>query len=121
MLALACATTYAVVLVVPYYVNGMDQFPLEDVAIGYHDPKDLWPYDTGLAYFFEMGGLLIVRFGVLAVLTALVWSVVLLVRYRTSLGSFRRGALRLAVVVALATLVWRASTFGQALTRWWLD
>ncbi len=77
--------------------------------------------DTGLAYFFGMGGLLMVRLGVVAVLTALVWSVVLLVRERARLGWFRRSALLLALVVALATLVWRASTFGQALTRWWLD
>jgi hypothetical protein len=121
VLALGCAAAYAVIFVVPYYVNVMDRFPLEDVAIGYHDPKDLWPYDTGLAYFFGMGGLLMVRLGVVAVLTALVWSVTLLVRHRAHLGGLRRGALVLAAGVAVGTLVWRASTFGQALTRWWLD
>ncbi len=47
VMALGCATTYALVFVVPYYVNGLDRFPLEDVAAGYHDPKDLWPTTPG--------------------------------------------------------------------------
>src|SRR5262245_42927252 len=121
VLALACAAAYALFFVVPYYVNGLDQYPLADVAIGYHDPKDLWPYDTGYARLFALGGYLMVQMGVVLVLTALVWSLVLLARHRGALGRQRRVALVVSVTLAVVTLVWRASTFGQSLISWWLD
>jgi hypothetical protein len=47
ILVLACATAYGLFFVVPYYVNDLDQFPLEDVAGGAHDPSALWPYRDG--------------------------------------------------------------------------
>ncbi len=121
VLALACAAAYALFFVVPYYVNGLDRYPLEDVAGGYHDPKDLWPHDTAYERFIDMGAYLTVLMGVVLVLTALVWSLVLLVRHRATLGWSRRVPLLLAVAVALGTLGWRMSTFGQSLTAWWLD
>jgi hypothetical protein len=77
--------------VLPYYANDLDRFPLADVAIGYPDPRDLWPYDTALG-----GGPLMPRpAGPCGVLMAL--------------------------AVALGILVWLLSPFGVALMQWWLD
>ncbi len=50
---------YALLVVLPYHVNDLDRFPLGDVAIGYHDPKDLWP--TTIPYvggWLHLGGVL---------------------------------------------------------------
>ena len=47
ILVLLCTTAYGLFFVLPYYVNDLDQFPLEEVASGAHDPKDLWPYEAG--------------------------------------------------------------------------
>jgi hypothetical protein len=42
-LVLLRAIAYGVAFVLPYYANGLDRYPLADVAIGYHDPKNLGP------------------------------------------------------------------------------
>ncbi|MGY1607248.1 MULTISPECIES: hypothetical protein [unclassified Geodermatophilus] len=42
-LAIASVAAYATLVVLPYFVNDLDRFPLAEVGGGYHDPKDLWP------------------------------------------------------------------------------
>jgi hypothetical protein len=121
VLALCCATAYGVFLVLPYYVNNLDAFPLEDVAAGYHDPKDLWPLNNTLGgIVFGVGGLMTVLFGPAVTLGALSWALVGLWRTRAADWRFRVMPL-VAVAVALGTLVWLVSPFGAALTKWWLD
>lgn len=120
-LALGCAAAYGVFLVLPYYVNNLDAFPLEDVAAGYHDPKDLWPLDTTLGgIVFGVGGLLAVLFGPAVTVGALSWALVGLWRDRAADGRFC-GVSLVAVAVALGTLVWLVLPFGAALVKWRLD
>ncbi len=47
ILVLVCGAAYGLFFVVPYYVNDLDQFPLQEVAGGAHDPSALWPYRDG--------------------------------------------------------------------------
>lgn len=121
LLALGCAAAYGVFLVLPYYVNNLDSFPLEDVAGGYHDPKDLWPLDTALGgIVFGVGGLMAVLFGPYVTLGALSWALVGLWRDRAADWRFR-GTSLVAVVVAVGTLIWLVLPFGAALVKWRLD
>ncbi|HSE47070.1 MAG TPA: hypothetical protein VLA89_17260, partial [Gemmatimonadales bacterium] len=121
VLALGCAAAYGVFLVLPYYVNNLDAFPLEDVAAGYHDPKDLWPLNTTLdGIVFGVGGLMTVLFGPAVTLGALSWALAELWRDRAAEWRFR-GMSLVAVVVALGTLVWLVLPFGAALMKWRLD
>jgi hypothetical protein len=121
VLALGCATAYGVFLVLPYYVNDLDAFPLEDVAGGYHDPKDLWPLNNTLGgVVFGFGGVMTVLFGPAVTLGALSWALVGLGRNRAAGWRFR-GVSLVAVVVALGTLAWLVSPFGAALMTWRLD
>lgn len=110
-------------VLVPYYVNDLHQFPLQDVAGGYHDPKDLWPYDSGGpawalvrlgAFFAVMLG------GVVAAMSALAGSVVL-VASRRSAGAGQRALIATATAVAAAFAVVWFSPFGQAMRAWTLD
>ena len=121
VLALGCTAAYGVFLVLPYYVNNLDAFPLEDVAAGYHDPKDLWPLDTTFGgIVFGAAGLMTVLLGPAVTLGALSWALVGLWRDRAADWRFR-GMSLVAVVVALGTLVWLVSPFGAALMKWQLD
>lgn len=109
---LLCAVAYGVAFVLPYFANGLDRYPLADVAIGYHDPKDLWPRDVpGWGYAADWVGLLTLTSG---------WLVTALAIGRAAFR--RRGWLDLAaVVLGLALLVAVFSPFGLALQSWWLD
>lgn len=121
MLALGCATAYGVFLVLPYYVNNLDAFPLEDVAAGYHDPKELWPINNTLGgVVFGFGGLVTVLFGPAVTLGALSWALVEIWRNRAA-GWRIWGMSLIAAVIALGTLVLLVSPFGAALTKWRLD
>lgn len=111
-LVLLCAVDYGVAFVLPYFAIGLDRHPLADVAIGYHDPKDLWPYNVpGWGYAAGWLGLLTLSCGWLVTALAIGWA------------AFRRRGLldSAAVVLGLALLVGVFLPFGLALQSWWLD
>jgi hypothetical protein len=58
--ALTAALALAVFVVLPFYANGLQHLPLEEVSGGAHDPKDLWPVTGGsaLAGLFRLAGML---------------------------------------------------------------
>jgi len=120
-LALAAPAGYGLFFVLPYYVNHLDRFPLEEVASGYHDPKDLWPRDTALGGLATLGGLLTMVVGPLVVLGVLAWVPYQLVMRRRDLGLRGVVVLLLAASVAVSTTVWATSPFAEALMGWWLD
>ena len=121
-ITLGCAAAYAVLFVLPYYVNDLDRFPLEEVASRYHDPKDLGPYDIALGGFvFRLGGLMTLVFGPAVALGALAWALVRLWGDRSNHDLRGRAALLMAVAGALGILIWLLSPFGAALRQWWLD
>jgi hypothetical protein len=121
VLAVGCALSYAVVLVLPYYVNDLDRYPLAEVASGAHDPKDLWPYTHWYGSFFALGGLATVGFGPLFAGGALVWALFDLWVLRRDRDVAGKVLVILAVVVTVGTLVWLRTSFASALVAWWLD
>ena len=107
--------------VLPYYVNHLDRFPLEEVAMGYHDPKDLWPRNTALGGLATLGGLLTMIGGPMIVLGVLTRVPYQLVARRRDLRVRGVVVLLLAATVAVMTMVWATSPFAEALMGWWLD
>jgi hypothetical protein len=120
-LALATAAGYALFFVLPYYVNHLDRFPLDEVAAGAHDPKDLWPHGTAVGAVGGLGGVLWLVLGPPAIFVVFGWVPVLLVLRRHELGRRGVAVLLLAATVAAVTLAWLGSPFAGALIRWWLD
>ena len=120
-LALAAAAGYAVFFVLPYYVNHLDRFPLDEVAMGSHDPKGLWPRTTAVGGLFGLGGAVVLVLGPPAIFVVFGWVPVLLVLRRHELGRRGVAVLLLAVAVAAGTLAWLGSPFAGALVQWWLD
>ena len=91
---LAVAAGYAVFFVLPYFVNGLYRYPIEDVAVGYHDPKELWPFDTAWGFVAGLGGLVTLGLGPLVTLGAASGAVILLWRDRAVLDGRGRDASR---------------------------
>jgi hypothetical protein len=121
LLAVACAGAYAVFFALPYYVNELDRFPLEEVAMGYHDPKDLWPHAQGGWASFRLAGMATFFLGPALALATLAWAVVR-TRQGIMAGDLRRTAPALvAAAVAIGTIGWLFSPFGRALMSWFLD
>lgn len=120
-LAVGCAAAYAVFLVLPYYVNDLQRFPLSEVAVGYHDPKDLWPHSTALGPVFAFGGFFTLTLAPFVAFCTLAWAVVTLVVARAAHGWRERTSLFVAATVSLGTLAWLTTPFAEALMGWFLD
>lgn len=120
-LAVSCAASYAVFLVLPYYVNDLDRFPLAEVALGAHDPKDLWPYGTRLGPVFGIGSLFALSLAPLLASGTVIWSAWQFWLHRHTSTWWTRGVLGVAALVASTTVSWLASPFGSSLITWRLD
>jgi hypothetical protein len=107
--------------VLPYYANDLDRLPLDRVTMGYHDPKDLWPYDTAVGGLLHLGGFLTLTLGPGVTLGALVWVLYALWRDRTRHTLRDRAVLLLAAAVSIGTMAWLATPFAGALIQWFLD
>lgn len=120
--ALACAGAYAAFFVLPYYANGLDRFPLADLATGTHDPRVLWPHDQGTGWAsFRRAGMATFFVGPAVALGTLAWAAVR-TRQGIALGDMRRTAPALvAASLSLGTIAWLFSPFGRALMTWFLD
>ena len=121
VVAVGCAAAYAIFFVLPYYANELQRFPLADVAVGYHDPKDLWPHAEGGWASFRLAGMATFLLGPALTLATLAWAVVR-TRQGIAAGDLRRTAPALvAAAVAIGTIGWLFSPFGRALMSWFLD
>lgn len=121
VLALGIAAAYAVFFAVPYYVNDLSQFPLDEVAGGAHDPKELWPFNTVVGGPFQLGAYLTMGLGPFLATAAGVWAVLNIWSDRM-VEDVRRIAMGiLTVAFAGASFAWIASPVGGALIGWMLD
>ena len=109
-------------VLLPYYVNGLHDLPLEEVAGGAHDPKDLWPH--GFA-----GGLAQLAGFVSLALTPLALAFIGLGSAAAGIaglltGEIRRTAAATMIVLTVACALGLAWFFGDtsaALTTWRMD
>jgi hypothetical protein len=123
ILVFVVGATYGLFLVLPYYVNDLDQLPLDEVASGAHDPKDLWPYRDGgaLSVIWTFGALFAFMLGPFILLAAPLWAAVLMWRDRRTLRVREWCALAMATLCGVALIAELASPFHDALVNWWLD
>ncbi|SFP85915.1 hypothetical protein SAMN05660464_4487 [Geodermatophilus dictyosporus] len=121
-LSVVAVAVYGLLVVVPYFVNGLDRFPLADVAVGYHDPKDLWP--TTIPYvggWLHLAGMLAMGLAPMTLVSVAlvcglssVWAVV---RRAWSVS-----AVHAVVAVACgAATTWFSTPFAEALAGWQMD
>lgn len=116
------AAAYAVFFALPYYMNDLDQFPLEEVAGGQHDPKDLWPFNrVRTGGVFMLGAYFTMALSPFVAAGAAMWAG-LDIWHSAKVRDVRRMVLGiLAVAFAGITWAWLASPLGGALIGWMLD
>lgn len=121
-LAVLATLPYLVGVLLPYYVNDLHLLPLDEVASGRHDPKDLWPqgFVGGLA---QLAGFFSLALTPLALTFIGVGSAALGIAGLVT-GQLRRapaaGLLVLAVACTLG-LAWFLGDTSAALTTWRMD
>lgn len=117
-LALLCATSYAVSLVLPYYVNDLHRRPAGE-SLYLHEMSGLWPYDT----FLEVPTVMLSAFAlVLAPYVAILvagWAGFRVWTDRLAPGRVVIWAA--ALVVSVATLGWLTTPLAGELIVWLLD
>ena len=120
-LAVGSAAAFAVFYVFPYYVNDLNEFPLDEVAGGL--PTDPWPFSVEgfVGHVFGLGAVLTMLFGPAVAAIAAGWAGFNLWRSR---GTHDPRRTRLGVVtlaVSAVTWAWILSPQNQALFTWILD
>ena len=119
----AVLALYCVGVLLPYFVNGLDRLPLEEVASGAHHPEDLWPQNVW-AGPVGVAGLFAVAFGLLVTLTAVGVGTAWLASLwrRPGPGRLSKSLTLLAVVAgSVAAVLFQVSETGAALQAWRLD
>lgn len=116
---------FCIGVLLPYFADDLHRVPLADVAVGAHDPQDLWPRDDRVGRVVGFAGLLAVGVGPLVLLAVVVVGAVWLTSLWRRRPEPQRASRSLAVVVvmagaAAALLFWLSGT-GSALAAWRLD
>ena len=121
VLALTVPASYAVSMVLPYYVNDLDRFPLDEMPWGV-DYTELWPYDTDYSFPVGLAGIYAVLGAPLVAMGIVLWvGYWWNARWRTATWS-ARVATTLAVVVSVSTVAWLVSSpLASTLVVWFLD
>ncbi len=122
VLVLVSAVAYGLFLVVPYYVNDLDRFTLDEVAGGSHDASGVWPYQGGglLSVIWGYGAAFAILVGPFLTLGAPLWAAMIMWRDRRSLQTREWVALVTGVVFAVALIAELASPFHDAMIGWML-
>ena len=120
-LAASSALAIATFLLLPFYVGGLHQLPLTEVASGAHDPKDLWPVAGGsaLGALFRLGGFLTLIGAPLLAVAAGIFATY--AAWRDRADRSRLVVQTAAVTVGLGVIAWLASPMGGAVTTWFMD
>jgi hypothetical protein len=120
--AVLVTVPYLVGVVLPYYVNDLHHLPLDEVASGGYDPKDLWPqgFVGGLV---QLAGFFSLALTPLALTFICVGSAALGIAGLVT-GELRRtasAALILLTVACALGLAWFLGDTAAALTAWRMD
>ncbi len=117
---------FAAGILLPYYGNDLDALPLEELASGRHDPKELWPSSTWWGGLLRLAGILAWGLAPLfLVLTGLAAAATAVHAWVTGPRRHRSPA-RVAVLVVLAVAcLWGSTWFlgpeAGALWTWTMD
>lgn len=119
-LAVGGAVSYVVSMVLPYYVNDLNRFPLEDMPWG-RDYTQMWPYDTSYSLPFGLAGIYALTCAPFVAGGVVMWAGFRLwVGWRTMTRPSRAITL-LAVAVSIGTWGWLFTPLASTLVTWWLD
>lgn len=115
---LLAALSFSVFLVVPYYVNDLDQ-----MSSGWHDRKGMWPFAGGgpVAVFFAFGATWAVLLGPATIVMTGLCALVMAVTSWPRLDTAGRAVRLATVALALAASAWTFSPFVEAMTTWYFD
>jgi hypothetical protein len=117
---LVVVLAFLLAIVVPYVVNDLHTLPLDEVAGGGHDPKDLWPATTPLGPLVAMVAIGVLMTGPVLAAGLAGWAVAdLVVGRRRGRGSLVPAVV--TVLLAAAFLVGYFSPLGRALGTWTMD
>ena len=117
---------YAAGVLLSYFVNDLDALPLDEVASGRHDPKDLWPSGTWWGPWVRLAGLLVGGGAPVALLVTAVGATVYALRGSLFSEPRRRSPAMVAALVGLAVVsawafTWFLGPTAAALATWSLD
>lgn len=118
-LAVLCAASYVVALVIPYYSGGMQTAPHEEMWVP--DPTAAWPYETALDLPIGLAGVFAVSGGPFLAAGTLWWSGRTLWVHRGQLTSLVRGVLVATVLVSVAILAWLPTPMAGRVFSWFVD
>jgi hypothetical protein len=118
-LALSAALSYVVSMLLPYYVNNLDRFPLEDLE-GSALKAELWPADTAYAVPIAIAGLYAIICAPYVAGAVGMWSGFRLWTERRTMTHLSRTITVLAAAVSIATWWWLSTPLASALINWWL-
>lgn len=125
LLVVLAVAPYLAGVLVPYYVNDLDELPLAEVAGGGHDPKDLWPQGfiggwVQAGGFFSLGLTPILLLVALGGCAATLWSGRPWARSRW-LSPAAAAGLVVISAVCVGALAFFSSPLGSALMTWRMD
>ena len=119
--ALLAVLPYVAGVLLPYYVNDLHHLPLEEVASGRHDPKDLWPGASGLGGFVQLGGFLSIGLTPILLIVALAGAGTCLTPWHRRTSRAVTAGLAFVTLVCVAALAFFFSPMGNALVTWRMD
>lgn len=118
-LAVLCAASYVVALVIPYYVGGMQGAPEEEMWVP--ASTAVWPYGTALDLPIALAGVFAVSGGPFLAAGTLWWSGRTLWVHRGGLTSRVRNVFVATFLVSAAILSWLTTPMAGQLFSWFID
>ncbi|MFC7724154.1 hypothetical protein ACFQW6_03480 [Nocardioides sp. GCM10028917] len=124
-LLLAIATSlpasFAVSMLMPYYVNDLDRFPLDEMPWGI-DYMELWPYDTAWSFPVGLAGIYAIVAGPMVAIGILLWVGFWWSARGGAATWTARVVTMLAVAITVSTITWLVtSSLASTLVSWFLD
>ena len=122
VLALAAAgpVAYALSMLLPYYANDLDRFPLAEVP-WHTDIGQVWPYDAPYGFLFDVAALYALGLAPFVSGAVLVWSAVTLWAHRRTATWRSRSVVVAAAALAAVSLLWLLTPLSSTLFIWLLD
>ena len=120
LVALLATVPYIVGLVLPYYVNGVDERPAGETVYAY-DLYSMWPYDTPLGAVVGFVVVVGVPTAPFVAGGVAMWSVFMAWTWRRTLTVRQFVLYAAAAALGIATIAWLATPLANELLMWFWD
>jgi hypothetical protein len=118
LVALGCAGSYGLFLVLPYYAEGLGDPPLQ-ALVGW--AYDLRLADGDLGPFFHAGAVATYYLGPAATLSTVAWAALRTTQGIAASDLRQTAPALLAAAISLGLLAWLFSPMGRAVMAWFID